>query len=241
MIDLSFHRSTAFLTMNINKHNLLDIKSVEAMLNALLEIEEDSGLLAVVLNGNDSAFCAGADLEKISKYSKQELSDFFYLLDNLLYKIYTFPKPIIANITGHAIGGGLALSFATDYTIVSGSERSKFGFPEYKIGMSFTPTMLDLVSALNFSRYDIIILGRMIDAYEACKLGWFTERCDRDIESRINSIVREFLEISNSSFKFAKQTLKKKIEMPQRGVSLAYYSKLYVQLQEYLSKLERLR
>ncbi len=239
MINLSVSENTAFLEMNTNRHNSFDTYFLETFLVKLNEIKRNSDLRVIVLRGSDYAFCTGADLSSISKYTKSELTDFFFLLDNLLFQVNTFPKPIIAQVSGHAIGGGLALLLATDYSIVSGSSKSKFGFPEYKMGMSLTPSMLELVLMQKLDGHEHILLGRLINASEAFKLGWFSEQCDDDINSRTGSIINEYLDIPHDSFLQAKQSLDKRIKKPQREINSASYAKLYDQVHEYLSKIGR--
>ncbi|RMD40285.1 hypothetical protein DV735_g4842, partial [Chaetothyriales sp. CBS 134920] len=98
--------------------------------DALRNYEEDAGIGAIVITGSDKAFAAGADIKEMASltfaeaYSKNFIAPWSYLT--------TIRKPVIAAVSGHALGGGCELAMMCD--IVYATKTANFGQPEIKLG-----------------------------------------------------------------------------------------------------------
>ncbi|MEJ2617688.1 MAG: enoyl-CoA hydratase/isomerase family protein, partial [Ignavibacteriaceae bacterium] len=118
------------------KRNALHPEMVEEIKDKLGSIKNDNKIKVLILSGEGSSFCAGADLAYLN-----ELKDFSVTenerdseeLAQLFSDIYYFPKPVIAAVNGPAIAGGCGLASVCDF-IVADSEKAKFGYSEAKIG-----------------------------------------------------------------------------------------------------------
>lgn len=115
--------------------NALD-RELRAELGRTLALaERDPGVRAVVITGSGSAFCAGMDLgelEGVLDLSAEEHLQDSHELASLFLAIYSFPKPVIAAVNGHAVAGGAGLALVCDAVVMS--EDARIGFSEARIG-----------------------------------------------------------------------------------------------------------
>jgi methylglutaconyl-CoA hydratase len=131
----------AWLTLNVpEKRNALTAELVQTLRSHLETAHNDPEVRAIVLTGNGTAFCAGADLK-----NKGDMGDSGEKARNpfidLLSSLRDGPKPVVGAINGAAFGGGLGLVAACDITIaVAGA---KFSFSEVRIGV--IPAMISVV------------------------------------------------------------------------------------------------
>jgi len=149
--------------------NALNFELMNEMLHALQTLERDEEILAIVLTGNEKAFTAGADIKEFAARNSAQM-----LAENPLEKwqrIEKFPKPLIAAVSGYALGGGCELILMCD--IVIASETAKLGLPEVNIGVmpgaGGTQRLTHLIG--KFKAMELILTGRTIDAQEAFALG----------------------------------------------------------------------
>jgi len=170
-----------YLTLNRpKKRNALDSALIEALTSALRDVAVDEGVRVVVLRSSGSVFCSGADLAELAETKAstgEQKLDSARALANLYRVMLEHPRPLIACAAGHAIGGGCGLALACDF-VLAGRE-ARFGFPEVRIG--FVPA---IVAALLLRRSgettarDLLLSGRLVDAYEALRLRLVTQVVD---------------------------------------------------------------
>ena len=99
----------------------------------LHDLARKPGIRAVIITGGDEIFCAGADIGEMEGTSSAEAAyqharEFQILFD----QVESLPQPVIAAVSGWALGGGCELALAADFRIAS--ETARFGLPEIKIG-----------------------------------------------------------------------------------------------------------
>ena len=134
-INIGFTVQDRIATLTIDRpdvRNALDESTAAEIERALGNAEESREVLLVVFTGGgEKVFVSGADLKDLHhRRSKQVLEA---CLNRLFARIDSFPKPTIASMNGHAMGGGLELALACDFRIaVSGA---KLGFPEVGLGI----------------------------------------------------------------------------------------------------------
>jgi methylglutaconyl-CoA hydratase len=158
------------------KRNAVSTQMIDDLLVALYEIEGGSARVAII-TGSGKAFCAGMDLEALrslaSQSFDQNLAD-SRLFANLLYRINSFPKPIIAAVNGPAIAGGCGIATLADFTLAV--PEAKFGYTEVKIG--FIPAVVSVFLRRQVGdkiARDLLLSGRIIDTAEAYRFGLVTE------------------------------------------------------------------
>jgi enoyl-CoA hydratase len=133
---LQYREDDAVATILLNrpqKKNSLNARMRTEMETSLHELARKPGIRAVIITGGDEIFCAGADIGEIEGTSSAEAAyqharDFQILFD----QVESLPQPVIAAVSGWALGGGCELALAADFRIAS--DTARFGLPEIKIG-----------------------------------------------------------------------------------------------------------
>ncbi|MGB3874307.1 MAG: enoyl-CoA hydratase [Shinella zoogloeoides] len=149
--------------------NALNRQLLDELRGVLAGFEADAGIGAVVLTGSEKAFAAGADIKEMQPYGFAEA-----MVEDLAAgwdEVAAFRKPMIAAVSGFALGGGCEVAMMCDFIIAS--ETAKFGQPEITLGV--IPGMggtQRLTRAIGKSKaMDLILTGRMMDAAEAERSG----------------------------------------------------------------------
>ncbi|WP_269715084.1 enoyl-CoA hydratase [Caulobacter sp. NIBR2454] len=150
--------------------NALNTALLAELGQALAAAEADEAVGCVVLTGSAKAFAAGADIKEMAGQSYADMfkADFFTAGANAIER---FRKPIIAAVSGYALGGGCELAMMCDFIIAADS--AKFGQPEINLGVApgigGTQRLTRLVG--KSKAMDMILTGRMMDAAEAERAG----------------------------------------------------------------------
>ena len=150
--------------------NALNTEMVAELAEALTEAEANEKVRCIVLTGSEKAFAAGADISEMAELSFVEafLTD-IYARD--ADRITATRKPIIAAVSGYALGGGCELAMMCDFIIASDS--AKFGQPEINLGicagMGGTQRLTRFVG--KSKAMDMHLTGRFMDAEEAERAG----------------------------------------------------------------------
>ena len=211
-------------TLRLNrpdKRNALNADLVAALKRALDEAEDD-GSRAIVLTGAGSAFSAGADLSDLRAMRKASPLDNerdSRHLAELFRQIYLHPKPVIAKVNGHAIGGGCGLAAVCDFSVVS--TEAKLGFSEVRIG--FVPAIVMVFVRRKIGETaarELLLRGRLVGAEEAVELGLFTEALPPDeLDARVGERAMELAtETSGSAVALTKRML---AQVPGMGLNEA--------------------
>jgi enoyl-CoA hydratase len=111
--------------------NALNNLMLQEVMDALAAFDRDQGIRAMVLTGNEKAFAAGADIKEMAGKSKTEIRDRDHVA--VFARILTIRKPVIAAVSGWALGGGCELAMSCDMIVAS--DTARFGQPEITIGV----------------------------------------------------------------------------------------------------------
>jgi 2-(1,2-epoxy-1,2-dihydrophenyl)acetyl-CoA isomerase len=181
---LLFERQWGVATLTLNRpatRNALTAGLFLEMERIVLEIEADDGVRAVVLTGAGRGFSAGADLKPVSKEQRRrtEASSFpgdpgGDILDRgnrCILRLRQLPKPVLGSINGDAVGIGCSLALATDLRIAS--ETARLGVVFSRIGLGPDGGASALLRELvgTSKALELLLLGDLIDAAEALRLG----------------------------------------------------------------------
>ena len=149
--------------------NALNSTVLGEVVAAAQAFEADDGIGAIVLTGSEKAFAAGADIKEMhsKSYIEMYMADFFAGWDALT----RIRKPIVAAVSGYALGGGCELAMMCDFIIAG--DNAKFGQPEITLGV-----MPGMGGSQRLTRFvgkskamDMCLTGRMMDAAEAERSG----------------------------------------------------------------------
>src|SRR6266849_3037654 len=169
---LSLEREERFAVITLNRPpaNAISEQLVKDLAAGLASVESDEGVRAVIITGaGDRIFCAGADLG--SAFSGGDMRDFIRFGNGVLRKIERFPKPVIAAMNGHALGGGCEIAMACHLRLLK--ETARMGQTETNLGIipgfggtQRMPRLIGRTKALEF-----MLLGTQVPAAECLALG----------------------------------------------------------------------
>jgi enoyl-CoA hydratase len=149
--------------------NALNTEVMEELVTVLESLDKDDAIRCIILTGNEKAFAAGADIREMADATSVEMliRDQFSRWD----RIRKIKKPLIAAVSGFALGGGCELTMLCD--IIIASETAKFGQPEINIGvMPGAGGTQRLTRAIGkYRAMEMVLSGRMISAEEARSAG----------------------------------------------------------------------
>jgi cyclohex-1-ene-1-carboxyl-CoA hydratase len=127
------HGRVGLITLNRPAQlNALNDALMDALGEALLGMDQDPDLGAIVITGNDKAFAAGADIAVMADWTYMDVYQGQFITRNW-ETIRQVRKPVIAAVAGYAMGGGCELALACD--IVIAAESAQFALPEIKLAM----------------------------------------------------------------------------------------------------------
>ena len=112
--------------------NAVDLDVIDDFLRLVADLGDDRGVRAVVLTGEGRAFCAGADVAMLRDLSPEHHRRVRRWVD-VQAGLEALPKPVIAAINGHALGGGAELALACDLRLAA--DDAEIGFPEIRLGI----------------------------------------------------------------------------------------------------------
>jgi enoyl-CoA hydratase len=159
------------VTLNRPKQlNALNDQLMDELGQALKAFDADAAIGCIVLTGSEKAFAAGADIAAMAHYSFADVYKNDYITRNW-ESIRSVRKPVIAAVSGFALGGGCELAMMCDFIIAA--DNAKFGQPEIKLGVipgaggtQRLPRAVGKAKAM-----DMALTGRMMDATEAERAG----------------------------------------------------------------------
>jgi len=165
-------RQAPVATIFLNRpkeQNTITIQMMDDLVHSLEALEVDEDTRCVVLTGNPTVFCSGADIHEMADADTVEM----YLRNQFAQwdSIRRFRKPLIAAVSGYAIGGGCELALMCD--LVVASETAVFAHPEVSLGIipgaggtQWLPRLVGKATAM-----EMIVAGRHLNAREALEKG----------------------------------------------------------------------
>ena len=163
--------AVALVTLNRPKQlNALNNQLMDELGAALKAFDADDGIGCMILTGSEKAFAAGADIGAMATYTFADVYKGDYITRNW-ETIRSVRKPVIAAVSGFALGGGCELAMMCDFIIAA--DNAKFGQPEIKLGIiPGAGGTQRLPRAVGKSKaMDMVLTSRMMDATEAERAG----------------------------------------------------------------------
>src|SRR5215475_4476613 len=160
----------ALITLNRPPANAISVPLMQELNAALSDIESDPAVRSVIITGaGDRIFCAGADLG--SAFSGPDVASFIRFGNSVVRRIERFPKPVVAAINGHALGGGCEIAMGCHIRILKetarmGQTESNLGITPGYGGTQRFPRLIGRGLALEH-----LILGTQISAQECHRIG----------------------------------------------------------------------
>jgi methylglutaconyl-CoA hydratase len=208
LLDTTEHLST--ITLNRpEKRNAITTQMIADLQSALDAIEK-TNTRVVIITGAGKAFCAGIDLELLQAIAQQtpaENQDDSRRIAKMFRKIWSYSRPMIAAVNGHALAGGCGIATLCDFTL--SVPEAKFGYTEVKIG--FLPAIVSVFLSRQIGEKrcrDLLLTGRLVEASEAKELGLVNEIVSSErLVDRAHELAADLLAASPSSITRAKHLL----------------------------------
>lgn len=210
MIEREESNGIVTLRLAHGKASALDVELLEA-LQVEVEAVAESDARAIVLTGTGSIFSAGVDLFRIVDEGADYVARFLPELDGAIRALFTFPKPVVAAVNGHAIAGGCILVAACDYRVMArGSGR--IGAPELLVGVPFPALALEVLRHGSSPQrlQEIVYTGGTWTAEDALERGLVDEAVEPDaLLERAVAVATQMAAIPPESFRIVKRQLRR--------------------------------
>src|SRR5499425_1067660 len=208
LMEAAEHVTT--ITLNRpDKRNSINTQMIADLQSALDAIEK-THTRVVILTGAGTSFCAGMDLallQAIATQSPSENQEDSRRMAKMFRRVWSYTKPMIAAVNGHALAGGCGLATLCDFTIAV--PEAKFGYTEVKIG--FLPAIVSVFLTRQIGEKrarDLLLTGRLVLAQEAKELGLVNEIVPADrLIARVHELAQVLIAASPASITRAKRLL----------------------------------
>ena len=191
--------------------NALNSALITELNNALSAYQANPEIGAIILTGSEKAFAAGADIREMRDKTYAEVTSQNFLHDwDYINKI---TKPLIAAVSGFALGGGFEYALICD--IIIASETAKFSLPETTIGvipgLGGTQRLTQTIG--KSKTMEMILSGRMIDAVEAERIGIIARIVPTEkLQEEALTLATKIASLSQPVIKAAKQAVRTAFE-----------------------------
>ena len=180
---------------------------------AAVQAGADADVRAVILYGGEKLFAAGADVKEMADASPARIMELSAGIQDAFKAVARIPKPVIAAITGYALGGGLELALCADFRVMG--EGAKVGQPEIMLGIipgaGGTQRLPRLVGPAKAK--DLVFSGRVIGAEEALRIG-LADRVvpDGEVYETARKIAGRYTAAAPLALRAAKQAIDEGLE-----------------------------
>src|SRR5688572_16279499 len=211
-ITEQFEPSIALVQLNRPKElNALNLQLMQELRDGLKQLDKNELVRVIIITGNQQAFAAGADIKQMADKSAVDMLqiDQFSTWD----QIRRTKKPVIAAVSGFALGGGCELAMTCDMIIAS--ESAKFGQPEIKIGvMPGAGGTQRLTRAIGKAKaMELVLTGKFISAEEALSYGLINKVVPVEMYLReAVQLAKEIAQMSPVATQLAKESVNRSFE-----------------------------
>ncbi|GHD22649.1 enoyl-CoA hydratase [Nocardiopsis kunsanensis] len=165
----------AVIRLDRPKVNALNAALTAEIAEAAAQVSGDDAVRAVVVYGGERVFVAGADIKEMGDRTAVQMREYSRDLQEALNAVERIPKPVVAAVTGYALGGGLELALSADFRVAG--TKAKLGVPEIQLGVipgaGGTQRLPRLIGPARAK--DLIFTGRHVRADEAREIGLVDE------------------------------------------------------------------
>ena len=213
LVRLEVEDGVGTIRIDRPKMNALNVQVQEEIRAAASEAVTREDVRAVVVYGGEKVFAAGADIKEMADMTYTDMVGRSGALQSAFTAVAKIPKPVVAAVTGYALGGGCELALCADVRIAG--EGATFGQPEILLGIipgaGGTQRLTRLVGPSRAK--DIIFSGRFVKADEALRIG-LVDRVvpDGEVYDAALAWARQFSSAASYALRAAKESVDRGIE-----------------------------
>jgi enoyl-CoA hydratase len=180
VVTLERENGLGVVRLSRDRGNAIDDNVLDGLMQAFGEAEQDPGLQGVILAADGKLFCPGLDLVYLSAMDRSELDRFMEKFAACLMQMYTFPKPVVAALSGHALAGGYILSMTADWRILR--TGALVGLNELRVGvpLPFGVSMILRDTVISPRLEEVALFGRNYKDEAALASSLVHELCEPD-------------------------------------------------------------
>ncbi|GAB3377540.1 enoyl-CoA hydratase-related protein [Spongiibacter taiwanensis] len=214
LVKIAREGAVATITLNRpEKRNALDLALRGAIADAFRELEKDPAVLAIVITGGDEVFAAGADLNLLVDKGSQQVADID--LGQYWAPVANCSKPVVAAVSGFALGAGCELVMMCD--IIVADDSARFGQPEARVGiMPGAGGSQRLIRAVGKAVASMMLMsGEAITGERAYQLGLISELAEPgQTLSRAQQLAKAASKMPPKAIAAIKRVLKQGADLP---------------------------
>jgi len=204
----------ATIRLDRPKMNALNAQVQDEIAGAAAQVSADAAVRAVILYGGERVFAAGADIKEMASMGYPAMAERSAALQASFSAVADIPKPVVAAVTGYALGGGLELALCADFRVLG--ESAKVGQPEILLGIipgaGGTQRLPRLVGPAKAK--DLIFSGRHVGAAEALAIGLADQVVpDADVFQAARDLVAQYATGPALALRAAKQAVNRGLEV----------------------------
>jgi enoyl-CoA hydratase/carnithine racemase len=204
----------ATIRLDRPKMNALNAQVQAEIAEAAAAVSADPGISAVILYGGERVFAAGADIKEMAALGYAEMAEHSVALQASFNAVAGIGKPVVAAVTGWALGGGLELALCADFRVLG--ESAKVGQPEILLGIipgaGGTQRLPRLIGPSKAK--DLIFSGRHVGAAEALAMGLADKVVpDEDVYGAARELVAQYAGGPALAIRAAKQAVDAGLEV----------------------------
>jgi enoyl-CoA hydratase/carnithine racemase len=204
----------ATIRLDRPKMNALNAQVQDEIAAAAAQVSADDAVRAVILYGGERVFAAGADIKEMASMGYPAMAARSAGLQASFTAVADIPKPVVAAVTGYALGGGLELALCADFRVLG--EGAKVGQPEILLGIipgaGGTQRLPRLIGPARAK--DLIFSGRQVTAAEALAIG-LADRVvpDAEVYQAAREMIAQYAAGPALALRAAKQAVNKGLEV----------------------------
>jgi enoyl-CoA hydratase/carnithine racemase len=204
----------ATIRLDRPKMNALNAHVQGEIADAAAQVSADDAVRAVIIYGGERVFAAGADIKEMSSLGYPAMAARSAALQASFSAVADIPKPVVAAVTGYALGGGLELALCADFRVLG--ESAKVGQPEILLGIipgaGGTQRLPRLIGPARAK--DLIFSGRHVAAAEALAIGLADKVVpDADVYQAARDLIAQYATGPALALRAAKQAVNQGLEV----------------------------
>jgi enoyl-CoA hydratase len=201
--------NVTLLTIDRPPVNALNVDTLDELTDTVEGLHDAD---AVVLTGTGSIFSAGADLWKVLESAEDPayIDRGIVALSRNFEALFTFPRPLVGAVNGHALAGGAILTSACDYRVMA-AESGRIGAVELAAGVPFPAWALEILrfAVNNDHLQEVVIVGRSYKPADAQRLGLIDEVVPpKELMERALKVAGDLAAVPRETFSVTKEMLR---------------------------------
>ena len=214
MLETHIEDQILIATLVGGNTSAMDRQTLEQLQKAVDQVNVEEEIKGMVLTGKNRFFSTGFNLNTFMAFETlEQAGDFIAFADRVFFNIFTCKKPVVCAMNGHAVAGGLIISMAADYRLLSNHPKTKVGMSEINIGVPLSAVQTGIMKfGLDSNRVyrNLLYFGKLINSADALQENIVDEiLAPEALMDRAKAIVSSWMDTPGKPFMRLKKELKR--------------------------------